>query len=173
MGDRGSFVASFPVWGRAFCLFSGAKFRKEVRMMKNMQKTAALALALALILSLAACGAQQSGGLWDSATYTDDTELGEGATTLTVEVTAEEKTVTFTIHTDGATLREALEEHGLIAGDESEFGLYVKTVNGMTADYDNDGLYWALYKAGEYLMTGVDTTEIADGEQYELVCTKG
>ncbi|HIS96773.1 MAG TPA: hypothetical protein IAD42_02240, partial [Candidatus Scatomorpha pullistercoris] len=70
-------------------------------MMKNMQKTAALALALALILSLAACGAQQSGGLWDSATYTDDTELGEGATTLTVEVTAEEKTVTFTIHTDG------------------------------------------------------------------------
>ena len=27
------------------------------------------------------------------------------------------------------------------------------------------------YKSGEYLMTGVDTTEIADGEQYELVCT--
>ena len=40
-----------------------------------------------------------------------------------------------------------------------------------TADYDADGLYWAFYKSGEYLMTGVDTTEIADGEQYELVCT--
>ena len=39
------------------------------------------------------------------------------------------------------------------------------------ADYDADGLYWAFYKSGEYLMTGVDTTEIADGEQYELVCT--
>ena len=37
--------------------------------------------------------------------------------------------------------------------------------------YDADGLYWAFYKSGEYLMTGVDTTEIADGEQYELVCT--
>ena len=111
--------------------------------------------------------------MWDSATYTKNTELGEGAATLTVEVTAEEKTVTFTIHTDSTTLREALEENGLIAGDESEYGLYVKTVNGMTADYDSDGLYWAFYKSGEYLMSGVDTTEIADGEQYELVCTKG
>jgi len=86
-------------------------------------------------------------------------------------VSAEDKTVTFTIHTDGTTLRQALEENSLIAGDESDYGLYVKTVDGMTADYDADGLYWAFYKSGEYLMTGVDTTEIADGEQYELVCT--
>ncbi len=142
-------------------------------MTKASRKAAAFALTLALILSLAACGAQNAGGMWDSASYKEDTELGEGAKTLKLEVTAEDKTVTFTIHTDGETLRQALEEHGLIAGDESEFGLYVKTVNGMTADYDTDGLYWAFYKAGEYLMTGVDTTEIADGEQYELVCTKG
>ena len=46
--------------------------------MKTTRKAAALALALALILSLAACGAQQSsGGLWDGASYTEDTELGE------------------------------------------------------------------------------------------------
>lgn len=154
--------------------FFRRRFRKRGRKMKaNIKKTAALALVLALVLSLAACGAQGSGGMWDSATYTKNTELGEGAATLTVEVTAEEKTVTFTIHTDSTTLREALEENGLIAGNESEYGLYVKTVNGMTADYDSDGLYWAFYKSGEYLMSGVDTTEIADGEQYELVCTKG
>ena len=142
-------------------------------MRKTLRKTTALALLLALALSLAACGQQSSGGLWDSASYAEDTELGEGAKTLSVEVTAEEKTVTFTLHTDADTLREALEEHGLIAGDESEFGLYVKTVNGMAADYDADGMYWAFYKAGEYLMTGGDTTELAGGEQYELVCTKG
>ena len=98
-------------------------------------------------------------------------EVGEGATTITVEVTAEEKTVTFTIHTDGTTLRQALEENGLVAGEESEYGLFVTAVNGMTVDYDADGFYWAFYKSGEYLMTGVDTTEIADGEQYEIVCT--
>lgn len=138
-------------------------------MTRTIKRSAALALVLALMLSLAACGAKAE-GLWANATYTEDTELGEGATTITVEVTAEDKTVTFTIHTDGTTLRQALEENGLIAGDESDYGLYVKTVDGMTADYDADGLYWAFYKSGEYLMTGVDTTEIADGEQYELVC---
>lgn len=140
--------------------------------MKTTRKAAALALALALILSLAACGAQQSsGGLWDSASYTEDTELGEGAKTLSVEVTAEDKTITFTIHTDAENLRGALEENGLVSGDESEYGLYVKSVNGIAADYDADGYHWALSKAGEYLMTGVDDTLIADGEQYELVRT--
>lgn len=140
--------------------------------MKTTRKAAALALALALILSLAACGAQQSsGGLRDGASYTEDTELGEGAKTLSVEVTAEDKTITFTIHTDAENLRGALEENGLVSGDESEYGLYVKSVNGIAADYDADGYYWALSKAGEYLMTGVDDTLIADGEQYELVRT--
>lgn len=140
--------------------------------MKTTRKAAALALALALILSLAACGAHQSaGGLWDGASYTEDTELGEGAKTLSVEVTAEDKTITFTIHTDAENLRGALEENGLVSGDESEFGLFLKSVNGIAADYDADGYYWALSKAGEYLMTGVDDTLIADGEQYELVRT--
>lgn len=142
-------------------------------MTKTTRRSAALVLALALVLSLTACGTQSSGGIWDSAVYTEDTALGEGAKTIAVEVTAEDKTVTLTVSTDAETLRAALEENGLIAGDESEYGLYVKTVNGMTADYDTDGLYWAFYKSGEYLMTGVDTTEISDGEHYELVCTEG
>lgn len=110
-------------------------------------------------------------GVWADAQYTEDTELGEGAKTLSVEVTAEDKTITFTIHTDAENLRGALEENGLVSGDESEYGLYVKSVNGIAADYDADGYYWALSKAGEYLMTGVDDTLIADGEQYELVRT--
>ena len=48
------------------------------------------------------------------------------------------------------------------------YGLYVKFVNGIEADYDNDQTYWALYKSGEYMLTGVDTTVISDGEHYEL-----
>lgn len=139
-------------------------------MTRTIKRSAALALVLALMLSLAACGAKAE-GLWANATYTEDTELGEGAKTLSVEVTAEDKTITFTIHTDAENLRGALEENGLVSGDESEYGLYVKSVNGIAADYDADGYYWALSKAGEYLMTGVDDTLIADGEQYELVRT--
>ena len=48
----------------------------------------------------------------------------------------------FEIHTEKETVGEALVELGLIAGEESEYGLYVKTVNGITADYDKDGVYW-------------------------------
>ena len=62
--------------------------------------------------------------------------------------------------------------YALIDGDESEYGLYVKKVNGITADYEKDKSYWAFYKDGEYMQTGVDSTEIADGEHYELVYTK-
>lgn len=122
------------------------------------KRIAALTLALLLSLALAACGAGSGGGIWEGAKYTEDTELGEGAGTISFECTAEGRTVTFTIHTDAEFLRGALEENGLIAGDESEFGLYVKSVNGMAADYEADGLYWSLYVDGEYATSGVDTT---------------
>lgn len=50
--------------------------------------------------------------------------------------------------------------------DGTEIGEGSKTVNGMTADYDKDGVYWAFYIDGEYAMTGVDATNITDGAQY-------
>lgn len=139
--------------------------------MKKTRQITALVLILALSVALAACGESAPTGLWADAQYTEDTELGEGAKTVTVAVTAEETTVTFTIHTDGENLRTALEENGLVSGDESEYGLYVKVVDGMTADYDADGAYWAFYSNGEYLMTGVDDTVISDGDSYEIVYT--
>ena len=44
--------------------------------------------------------------------------------------------------------------------------MYVKTVNGVTVDYDTDGKYWAFYIDDEYAMTGVDSTPITDGSSY-------
>ena len=131
-----------------------------------------LLLILCLALTLCDCGKEKVPELWQDALYTEDTELGQGAKTVTVQVQAEDKTVSFTIHTDCATLGEALLEHGLIAGEDSEFGLYVKQVNGITADYDVDQTYWGFYSGGEYMMSGVDTTEISGGESYELIRTK-
>ena len=69
-------------------------------------------------------------GLWKTATYLKDTELGTGSKTIQVEVKVEDKSVTFTIHTDKTTLGDALLEHSLIAGENGAYGLYVKTVNG-------------------------------------------
>lgn len=112
-------------------------------------------------------------GLWKNAKYTEDTELGEGAVTVKLKVIAEDKSVTFTVHTDRDMLGTALTDNELVSGDESEYGLYIKFVNGIEADYDKDQAYWAISKDGEYLMTGADSTPIADGENYELTYTKG
>ena len=60
----------------------------------------------------------------------------------------------------------ALLKLGVIAGEASEYGLYVKPVNGATADYDADGTYWGLYINGEYAMTGVDATTLEAGATY-------
>jgi hypothetical protein len=57
---------------------------------------------------------------------------------------------------------------GLISGEDSDYGLYVKTVNGVTLDFDTDGKYWAFYVNGEYAVSGVDTTEITEGGLYEF-----
>ena len=79
----------------------------------------------------------------------------------------------FSIQTDAENLRAALEqEEGLIAGSESEYGLYVETIDGETANMDNQE-WWCFTKGGEMLMTGVDDTMIADGEHYEATFTVG
>ncbi len=142
--------------------------------MKRLFKVSALLLTLVMLITLTACTKQADTvvSAWDTALYTEDVTLGEGAKTVQVEVEAEDKSITLTVLTDAETLGDALVAHSLIAGEPSEFGMYVKEVNGMTADYDVDGYYWSVCKNGEYLMTGVDTTVIADGEHYELVRTK-
>lgn len=156
-----------------------------------MKKVLSLVLTLLLAVCLGACGAAETpdqpqngaetpdvtqgntpAGVWANATYLEDAEFGEGAKTAVVEVAAEGKTVTFTVKTDKDTVGAALLEHNLIAGDEGEFGLYVKAVNGIVADYNIDQSYWALYIDGEYAMSGVDTTEIAEGAVYQLAYTK-
>lgn len=97
----------------------------------------------------------------------DVTVVGEGETSFSFSVTdAEGSETLFEVHTDQTTVGAALQECNLIEGEESEYGLYVKTVNGITADYDTDGTYWAFYIDGEYASTGVDQTGISAGSSY-------
>ena len=97
----------------------------------------------------------------------------ESLITIEVAVTHGDGTVKdFSIRTDALNLRGALEQEELIAGDESEYGLYVKTVDGETAD-ESQQQWWCFTKGGEMLMTGVDDTSIADGDHYEIVLTVG
>lgn len=111
-------------------------------------------------------------GLWENATYLEDTEIGRGSRKLIVEVKADNQTVKFTVHTDEQTVGAALLANNLIDGEAGAYGLYVKVVNGITADYDIDQSYWAFYIDGEYAMSGVDTTDISEGSVYCLERTK-
>ena len=97
----------------------------------------------------------------------------EGAKALTIEVVDDQGATTYEVHTDAEYLRQALEEtEGLtIEGTESEYGLMVETVNGLTADYATDGAYWAFYVNDSYCEYGVDTQPVNDGEEYSIVYT--
>ena len=138
-----------------------------------MKKIASVVLVVLLCLGVSACSKTETNiDLWKNATYTEDTELGEGAKTVLVEVVAEDKSVTFTINSDKSILGDALAEHKLIEGEKGAYGLYVKKVNGIEADYDKNKAYWGINKNGEGLMTGVDGVKFKDGERYEFVYTK-
>jgi hypothetical protein len=94
-------------------------------------------------------------------------EIGEGETDFTFEIVfADETEKYYSVHTDETTVGAALLGVGLIEGEDSEYGLYVKTVDGVTADYDVDQTYWAFYIDGEYASTGVDSTDITAGSTY-------
>lgn len=101
--------------------------------------------------------------------FEDGATLGEGATQFAFTVVdTDGNEVTATVNTDAKTLGEVLLDLGVIAGDDSEYGLYVKTVNGTTLDYDTDGKYWALYVGDQYATTGVDSTELEAGATYSF-----
>ena len=78
----------------------------------------------------------------------------------------------FTIKTDKENLGDALIEHNLVEGEQGAYGLYIKKVNGITADYDVDKHYWSISKDGTALMTGADGETIVGGEHYEITRAK-
>ncbi|MDO4743233.1 MAG: DUF4430 domain-containing protein [bacterium] len=95
--------------------------------------------------------------------------IGEGDKSFVLEVVNDDTLISkFTVHTDKNTVGEALLDLGVIKGDNGQYGLYVKTVDGITVDYDKDGAYWAFYVDGQYASQGVDSTEIDEGCKYML-----
>ena len=84
----------------------------------------------------------------------DGKTYGEGATSFTFVVTdKDENTVTVTVNTDEETVGAALVALNLVSGSTSEYGLMVDTVNGITLDYNKDGMYWSFYINGELTKT--------------------
>ena len=125
--------------------------------MKHTKKVFVVLLALLLaLLPLTACGETTEGLL--------DEEI-----TITVKVTHKDLSEkVFEITTRQPTLLAALQEKGLVEGDDQQTSFYITTVDGELADWSVDEGWWSISKGGVSLMTGAETTLIADGEVYEF-----
>ena len=126
---------------------------------------------LLIVASLAACKNQPpaKNNAGDKMILSSAKNLGSGSKTFVFEVIdAEGEKTVYNISTDKTIVGDALCELGLISGDDGPYGLYVKTVNSLTYDYDKDGKYWAFYIDGEYAASGVDKTGIVNGEVYSF-----
>jgi len=130
---------------------------------------------LIAVIALTGCNGNDTNGGYDRpATEAAEQTIGQGETVFRFEVTNPDETITvWDVSTDAETVGAALVAVGLIAGDESEWGLMVTQVNGITADFDADGAFWAFFIDGEFAMTGVDDTPIEAGVTYAFVYTQG
>ena len=100
----------------------------------------------------------------------------EGSKEITIEVIDNQgESTVYEIRTDAQYLRQAMEEassKGLtFEGDETEYGLTIMSVNGVTADFNVDGAYWSIMVNGEYGMYGADSQPVTDGDEFQLVYT--
>ena len=128
---------------------------------KTITKRAA-ALVLALMMCAAVFAGCSKGG-------------GNGGEKKSVTVTVTHKDGSakdFTYETTEEMLGPVLEQEGLIEGEDSQYGLFIKTVDGYTADESNQE-WWNLTVDGESAMTGIDSTPIEEGKKYGLALTVG
>ena len=100
-----------------------------------------------------------------------DAQAGAKALSITV-VHGDGTEKVFDVHTDAEYLDAALLENEIVEDNQTEFGLYILTADGETADEAQEE-WWCITKDGQMLMTGASETPVADGENYELTLTVG
>ena len=88
---------------------------------------------------------------------------------------AGEESQQYDFTTTATTLRGAMdelasmEENFSYDGYESDWGYYLTTINGVTADYENDGTYWSIYVDTEYASYGIDEQPVKPGVTYSFL----
>lgn len=147
---------------------------QKTQMKKLLSLILCMVLIAAMALFAAGCGDKTAQGEESAVvSFESGSVLGEGETSFPFTVIdGDGNEAAFEIKTDKSTVGEALLDAGMIAGEAGDYGLYVKTVNGITVDFDVDGTYWAFYINGEYAMSGVDTTDVEAGAAYSFKIEK-
>ena len=153
---------------------------------KILPMLCALLLLLSVCIGTIACGDADPANTTTDATTTASTTTTSTTTTVPNQEEPEPAKATFTFkvtHADGTvkifevktnaeTVGAALLAEGLIEGEAGDYGLYVKIVDGETADYNVDQSYWAFYIGDAMAEIGVDSTPVTDGGVYSFVYTK-
>ena len=142
-------------------------------MKKTSLKLLCALLLAAMLLTMTGCAQKDEAPAAAQMQILPGGEIGKGEKAFAFTVVDKDgRETAFTVHTDKETVGDALLEVNLIAGEQGDYGLYVKQVNGVTADYDVDKTYWAFYVNGEYAMSGVDVTKIEENTTYILKVEK-
>lgn len=138
-----------------------------------MKKTLISAIAIVLSLAFVFCGCTNKGGTETTTSTTEVVSVNPGddgyQKSFTFEVVDKDGNKKQTeILTNGKYVGKVLQELEYIKGEQGDYGIYIKEVDGIVADYDVDGTYWAFYVDGEMSMTGADQVEIVDGSVYSF-----
>ena len=125
-------------------------------------------ISIALIIGLIA----GFGITWYITQQTKKSDDGLKKVTIVVEDN-NGKEESFTDNMDAATLREAMEKMKDFEfdGNDSEYGMMVTTVNGLVADYNKEGAYWAFYRNGKYCEYGIEEQPVNDGDIFRIEYT--
>ena len=130
----------------------------------KITKITSLVLALLLVVAcFAGCAAKNSDDNTDGSSAVDVVTVS-----ITVDIVKDGKTKTFNIETDEKYLAKALADEGII--EYNEGGLYT-TIDGITADFNKDGVWWRVTKSGEMTMKGINDLALKDGDKYEITYT--
>lgn len=139
-----------------------------------MKKLFAFIMCAILAFTLFGCSQKknelpQRDGFTTAAMRQDIIETGFGSQKFSFTVTHRDGTIKkYIVHTDKKTVGEALYDLKLIDGEKEEYGLYVKTVDGETLDYNADGAFWSLFVDGKASSLGVDFVKLTDGTSFEF-----
>ena len=139
---------------------------------KMLSKLLCIVLIVAMALCLGGCG-KKNVPEYTTVVIENGKTYGSGANEFTYKVVDPDgNEVIATVKTDKTIVGEALLENNFIAGEAGQYGMYIKSVNNITLDWDRDAMYWGLYVNGEYAITSVDLTEITNGAEYTLKAEK-
>ena len=103
-------------------------------------------------------------------------QAADGAKTITIAVTDNQNTTTgYETTTDAQYLRQAMEDTKDLTfqGTEGQYGLMLDTINGLTADWEQDQAWWSIYVNDALANYGIDSQPIADGDVIQFqYCTQ-